>query len=264
MELLTESLNKLIASVGTHSTDQERKDASDKLRYLIIAYGKVQAVQAIQLEHKVFQSMGLVAVDKDALTRLNENMEALVSSSGDALADSDVDWLKAGLPVQPHYLEPANDATIDHEGRSFRVPDPDLQALMDDTEALLSPGGANQDIGMSWAESLQTVLKRLKNAPADDEDEEFNLTPWVRYRVHIVIDNVLGREWLRHFKRNDVKLGAGHLNAQQSAVFSGLCEAFEVEFNCRLALNDRMALLGLTDNEIALYFKRRIEDGKAK
>lgn len=295
MELLTDKLNAILASVGTQSTDEERAAVSDRLRFLIIAYGKAQSVAAIQLEHKVFESLGLVAVDKDALTTLNENMASLVSSSADALADADVDWLKTGLPSQQHYLSSRHDATIDHEGRTFRIKDPDLQALMDDTESLLSPGGANMDVGLSWADSLAVVLKRLhaekaastqvlnwphapgrdgaQDAPPkpdddfDDDDEvggaEAALQLWLRYRVTLVMSKTLGRVIALHFKTDKVKL-VEILGCHDTDSAEVLFNAFETEFNCRISDSDRGAMIEMTNIEIAQYFGERIKDAKAK
>lgn len=258
MELLTSKLNTILASVGTHSTDEERAAVADRLRFLIIAYGKTQSVAAIQLEHKVFESMGLVAVDKDALAELNANMAALANAPGrDALNSQDAAWLRAGLPMQSHYLSSVNDATIDHEGRTFRIKDPDLQALMDDTEALLSPGGANMDVGLSWSDSLAVVLKRLQDSPREEDFGTLTRMPLTRYRVHMAVFKALGSVVAQHFRTDDVKL-VEILGSRHSDASASLFKAFEAEFECEFT-HDWSALIEMTNSEVSRYFNKRIE-----
>lgn len=98
------------------------------------------------------------------LAKLNERMSALASQAGDALYDTDVEWLSAGLQVSTA-LEP-READADLEGPEFTIDDPDVDRLLNDTAALLG-GNANMDVGLSWATSLEKVLERLKLMPPD-------------------------------------------------------------------------------------------------
>lgn len=204
MELLTDRLNAMLTSVGTHSTQEERSACADRLRHLIIAYGKAQAVSAIQLEHKVFQSLGLAVVDADALTQLDTRMKNLASSCGDALADEDLQWMKAGAPEPQSYMTVADPATVDSEGPEFTINDPDLDALLNYTAVLLG-GHANMDVGLAWADSLDVVLKRLAATVEDEVEDVFDLQ-FVRYRVHSIVDKVLGRGHFVMLRSNGVPL----------------------------------------------------------
>ena len=91
----------------------------------------------------------------------------------------------------------------------FTIEDPDLNAFANDTAALLS-GHANQDIGMAWLQSLETLKARL-SAPATPQpivDIDTHLAyvhhQWLREKLSLYAE-----KHLRH-AAHDPKWGGRH------------------------------------------------------
>lgn len=253
MEIIKSELAQLINKAGTHVSAEARERYLRMLNSSIQAYGMTQRVDALNVQRKVFANRGLVAVDAAELAKLEARMQALVSSSSDALYDIDIEWLKAGVPKPSSYMAP-READSEPAGPEFTVPDPDLDALLNDTAALLS-GNANMDVGISWAESLRRVMDRLNEQGQQATDESDSTERhFTSYRVHVVLDKAVGRPVLSRFKTEGHLLGACLPSVPSLA--SEFFKRMEEEFGIKFSEEAIAAMRGMNNEELVAYIHR--------
>lgn len=270
MNLIKNELDKLIAAL---SESQSEMNAS-KLHSFIIAYGTAQRVQASRDMRRVFNQMGLIAVDKFALNYLGAHMEDVSTFTGQDL-ENEREWLALGVKhlTENSYMRVREEESKE-EGPEFTIDDPDLDRLMNDTAALLG-GNANMDVGLTWADSLEKIESRLKIAndavkykqiyeqltealdlswlSGDVVSRVYKLTSKLdelqaypraenvdpvslyqtRYRVHMTMDNTLGRATLGKFRSTGVKLKdvLAYLPYGTSIFLSAMRQEFGIDFS---------------------------------
>jgi hypothetical protein len=245
----TPEFNSLLAQLGAEADGGDYAGAAKRLTGFIDAYVVTQRRLAVDQFKSYCTRVGIQAVQ-------SAGFEQLVSDL-DRLPDGD---------LAAHARSIASDAlTIDavEDGPEFTIKeDADLDRLLNSTACLLS-GRANQDVGLAWYDDLQTVLKRLSATESAPDVGDAQLVMIVRYRVHMVVDNVLGRVIYLHFKSGTTRL-VEILGSHDVAGAVQLFQAFEKEFNLELSVEDRRALLEMGSQQVAEYFNRRISEEKGK
>jgi hypothetical protein len=225
MNLINNRINELIDALASPRDETERQHNAQILRNFIRAYGTSQRVQAVKEQDRLLDALGYAVVKKEELEALNKRMSEIASYNSGALSDADTEFLETGLKPTDEWKPRQIDDEL--EGPEFVIDDPDLDRLLNDTATLLG-GYANMDVGISWSESLDRILNRLKQDPLKEEADLVGLYQ-TRYRIHVTMDKTLGRTALGKFKAEGLTLKQA-LDLTQGESTSIFLSALRTEF----------------------------------
>jgi hypothetical protein len=132
---------------------------------------------------------------------------------------------------------------------TITIDDPDLHAFANITADMVL-GLSPLDSGVQWSEALAKLKARL--TVVDESTEIDNVVFYqTRYRLHVVIDNTLGRHALRLFKASDNRtlmhiIPVPNYDARKDVLFAAL----EAEFKIALDEEARAQYLHLPGLEL--------------